>query len=73
MKGNITSQKTMWCGKCSHWEVIDNVKHARSIGWKLTKEHGWVCPFCQCKHKNKTHTPDSTNKIFCFDCKRYIN
>lgn len=49
MKGKISVEKTVWCGLCAHWDQRDNynfIREIRKIGWKQTKEHGWLCPEC---------------------------
>jgi len=71
MKGIITSQKTVWCGKCGGWDYIDNTKYARNIGWKFTTKDGWVCKMCLCKHENTTEK-DRNGLCLCRDCKKYI-
>jgi hypothetical protein len=41
------------CGICTERSHLDGTSsgkeapsHAREIGWKLTKQDGWVCPAC---------------------------
>ncbi len=71
MKGYIGINKTVWCGTCVEWESVYGRKHAIELGWKQSRKHGWICPLCQCEHKNKSKNKDKQG-TFCFDCKRYI-
>lgn len=54
-KGYISREHTMWCGLCCHWDQVAEhymrsaIKYFRDMGWKKTKENGWVCPKCQRK------------------------
>ncbi len=61
IKGYISSQKTVWCGKCVEWEYIDNTKNARQLGWKLTKKYGWVCPSCNVSSSNTEKLKEGEN------------
>ncbi|GEN36118.1 hypothetical protein ADA01nite_35780 [Aneurinibacillus danicus] len=49
-KGYIGKYYTIWCGKCIKWEDVPvnsyPEKQARKMGWKNTKEYGWLCPDC---------------------------
>lgn len=47
--GEITTEWTFWCSRCSHWEQIgtenrrsDAIKVARRNGWKLVNGK-WQC------------------------------
>ncbi|NWL87572.1 hypothetical protein DMN77_08135 [Paenibacillus sp. 79R4] len=57
MIGYISSEFTVWCGKCSKWEQVSTIsktfaaKEFTKSGWRKTKEHGWVCPSCKKKPK----------------------
>jgi hypothetical protein len=48
----ITTEKTVWCSVCSHWDTQPMMKHQghtlvwRKQGWKKDKKHGWLCPKC---------------------------
>ena len=52
MKGRIVTRKEIWCGVCSHWEMLDFTqsisvkKELRDNGWKHTRKHGWLCKNC---------------------------
>lgn len=49
-RGRVSTEKTIWCGRCSHWDQRSSengiLKLWRKEGWKRTKRHGWVCPNC---------------------------
>lgn len=50
MKGHITTEFTVWCGKCTEWfqdsypSLAIAKKGFKKLGWVDTKEHGWLCP-----------------------------
>lgn len=52
--GRITTEWTVWCGRCAVWETNDVIHGKKSefiagirnSGWKRTKSDGWVCPDC---------------------------
>ncbi len=59
MKGKVTTQYTFWCFRespdtghdCSCWRQFDGsraeaTREARSMGWRNTRKHGWLCPGC---------------------------
>ena len=51
--GVITTEYTVWCGRCCDWNQIANKKSVairiwRKNGWKKTEGYGWTCPSC-CK------------------------
>ena len=56
-KGYISTEKTVWCGRCGDWDQRALVEHGghvkqwKKMGWMKTKEHGWVCPSCAKKLK----------------------
>lgn len=58
-KGYISRQHTVWCGECGNWEQADEhlAKNAqirfRRLGWRKTKEQGWLCPGCYKVWKGK--------------------
>lgn len=69
MKGRIQSYPWVSCGGCRDEEPItrEPINHgkrsgcretsaeaARRMGWKYTKEHGWMCPRCQRKRVSGT-------------------
>ena len=44
----ITSEKTVWCSRCSKWEQQDANQFQKSIkawGWTSVKRK-WLCPDC---------------------------
>jgi len=49
-RGRVTREATYWCGLCVHWDQqpfqwrLDRVM--RKNGWRMTRDHGWVCPKC---------------------------
>lgn len=55
MKGRISIQYTIWCGRCSRWDYLPEVGKvknsptcvAKDLGFKFIKTEGWVCPDCQ--------------------------
>ena len=53
-KGQISRETTVWCGLCSLWNTkpgTGNSSWWRREGWRMTREHGWVCPGCRDKLK----------------------
>lgn len=50
MGARITTEKTIWCGMCAHWDQRPYerglVKIWKREGWRLTRQHGWLCPSC---------------------------
>ena len=48
-RGYTTSEKTVWCGRCSNWHQ-DSASQFKitvlNLGWKLTRKFGWLCPRC---------------------------
>lgn len=51
MKGRLTVDYYAVCS-CGHSDVLAEgirakaIKAARRMGWKLTRDHGWMCPRC---------------------------
>lgn len=51
-EGYISTEFTVWCGKCGHWNQISGrktvaIKEWKRMGWKRFKAPiGWVCPTC---------------------------
>lgn len=58
-KGYISTEKTVWCGGCNEWRqdsANTNAQMARianEIGWRKTKEFGWLCPDCVRRYKRE--------------------
>jgi hypothetical protein len=53
MKGEITTEYTFWCGKCTEWyqeahctTKASAIKEVKKLGWRCTDKHGWLCPKC---------------------------
>jgi hypothetical protein len=48
-RGYISTQLTVWCGRCYEWEYLEAKKkldaalEAKDRGWKFTRQYGWVC------------------------------
>lgn len=59
--GNITTEHTVWCSRCVHWEQYDYrlkskfIKYIESTGWRLVKSL-WVCPDCLTKSETRKET-----------------
>lgn len=58
MWGTIAKEFTVWCGQCGNWNRQDAyakrdsaIKYWRSVGWKITKPHGWLCVACYAHYK----------------------
>jgi hypothetical protein len=52
--GKITTEFTVWCGKCEVWwqesmsrNKTEFAEYIQKYGWRKTKEYGWVCPDCR--------------------------
>ncbi|MCY7487923.1 hypothetical protein [Paenibacillus alvei] len=60
MNGWISTEFTVWCGKCHscHQESTPNkieaVEKFKRHGWKLKKAYGWTCPNCVSEEKRYT-------------------
>jgi hypothetical protein len=50
VQGYIGKYYTVWCGRCTRWDDVPAdrrpEKIARKMGWKSSKEYGWLCPNC---------------------------
>lgn len=49
--GSISTEFTIWCGRCTDWNTKDATKAEairlwRKLGWKKLKDVGWTCPKC---------------------------
>jgi hypothetical protein len=50
--GAIRKYLDVWCGTCEEWRHLEAkrmgeaAREAKRYGWKLTEEHGWICPAC---------------------------
>lgn len=50
--GKITREHTVWCGVCGNWHQIADerkrvcIRQFRKMGWKNTRDRGWVCNRC---------------------------
>lgn len=55
--GYISRQHTVFCGVCGNWDREESelkskcIKVWKKLGWKLTKDRGWLCPNCYSKLK----------------------
>lgn len=55
-KGCITKEHTVWCCEpCVKWFQISSstkaeaIKEFKWMGWRLSKDKGWLCPDCRKK------------------------
>ncbi len=52
IKGHISTEHTVWCGRCPNWELLAEhtvrsmISAVKSIRWKTHKTWGWLCPYC---------------------------
>lgn len=49
--GKVTSDVTVWCGECGHWQEEEATKQIavarfKEDGWRQHKRLGWLCPEC---------------------------
>lgn len=57
IRGKITTQHTVWCACCNHWEYVGDASTDRkeaillatSQGWNYLEGVGWLCPDCKKK------------------------
>ena len=46
-KGRIRLEKSVTCGACEHDELgIRGRAELRNMGWRLSRQFGWLCPNC---------------------------
>ena len=57
-KGHVSTEKTIWCGICPHWDqqpyrsTQEMVKYATLKGWKRHRHYGWICPDCVAERRD---------------------
>ena len=61
MRGTITTQHTIWCGRCTRWDQASGrvptlTKEWKLRGWTHTQKDGWICPTCA-GHPEKATDP----------------
>lgn len=66
MKGKFMADWWVGCGICNDHQPLDmhgnqnnKPKAAREIGYRHTKEYGWICPRCQPKALTPDHQPQA--------------
>lgn len=71
-KGYISRQFTVWCGLCHEWyqescrTQAQAIAEFKRLGWKNTKEHGWVCS----EHKGTQKTQETVREGLCSKCRK---
>ena len=59
-KGYITTEKTVWCGRCNRWQQEPIGTHKQSWkerGWQYTRNQGWLCNVCFKKRTDVLNIP----------------
>ena len=56
-KGGIRAYYTVWCGSCDEFRELGGKTiracgtEAKKLGWRNTRERGWLCPECVAEGK----------------------
>lgn len=51
-RGYISTEHTVWCGRCDVWDQLaehtlkGTIQEVQKAGWRRSRKYGWLCPDC---------------------------